>query len=227
MARSIASQGPSGRFPGRALNRRINHKLQRRIIVGLKARILELQQTPLGMMQRFSSRRGAGHLMRLPLPHEFGAALPQAIQQLGERGIAGPDVAGRAKLRHHALGLVGPTRAKQFSRTLVGQHAKLQRHFRHGSFAEQMMVPTENVKRLGLIDEAEAAQWCALGTLLVPYGGFLAANLDHRGSPENACRSADSRSSAACDSGPFWTAASASSNCCGVAMPTRMVPIAG
>jgi threonine dehydrogenase-like Zn-dependent dehydrogenase len=40
-----------------------------------------------------------------------------------------------------------------------------------------MMVPTENVKRLGLIEEAEAAQWCALGTLLVPYGGFLAANL--------------------------------------------------
>jgi len=54
---------------------------------------------------------------------------------------------------------------------------RLQRHFRHGSFAEQMMVPTENVKRLGLIDEADAAQWCALGTLLVPYGGFLAANL--------------------------------------------------
>ena len=54
---------------------------------------------------------------------------------------------------------------------------KLQRHFRHGSFAEQMMVPTENVTRLGHIDEAEATQWCALGTLLVPYGGFLAANL--------------------------------------------------
>jgi len=54
---------------------------------------------------------------------------------------------------------------------------KLQRHFRHGSFAEQMMVPTENVKRIGAIDEAEAARWCALGTLLVPYGGFLAANL--------------------------------------------------
>jgi alcohol dehydrogenase len=54
---------------------------------------------------------------------------------------------------------------------------KLQQHFRHGSFAEQMMVPTENVKRLGPIDERDAAQWCALGTLLVPYGGFLAANL--------------------------------------------------
>jgi hypothetical protein len=37
----------------------------------------------------------------------------------------------------------------------------------------------------------------------------------------------DSRSSTAGGSGPFWTAASASSNCCGVAIPTRMVPIAG
>jgi NADPH:quinone reductase-like Zn-dependent oxidoreductase len=54
---------------------------------------------------------------------------------------------------------------------------RLQRYFRHGSFAEQMMVPTENVKRLGMIDEADAAQWCALGTLLVPYGGFLGADL--------------------------------------------------
>lgn len=54
---------------------------------------------------------------------------------------------------------------------------RLQKHFRHGSFAEQMMVPTENVKRLGKITPEEATQWCALGTLLVPYGGFLAANL--------------------------------------------------
>jgi NADPH:quinone reductase-like Zn-dependent oxidoreductase len=54
---------------------------------------------------------------------------------------------------------------------------RLQQHFRHGSFAEQMWVPTENVKRLGTITSDEATQWCALGTLLVPYGGFLAANL--------------------------------------------------
>ncbi len=40
-----------------------------------------------------------------------------------------------------------------------------------------LRVPTENVKRLGAITSAEASQWCALGTLLVPYGGFLAANL--------------------------------------------------
>lgn len=54
---------------------------------------------------------------------------------------------------------------------------RLQKHFRHGSFAEQMRVPTENVTRLGPIASEEATRWCALGTLLVPYGGFLAANL--------------------------------------------------
>jgi NADPH:quinone reductase-like Zn-dependent oxidoreductase len=54
---------------------------------------------------------------------------------------------------------------------------KLQKHFGHGSFAEQMMVPTENAKPIGPIDENDAAKWCALGTLLVPYGGFLAARL--------------------------------------------------
>jgi alcohol dehydrogenase len=30
---------------------------------------------------------------------------------------------------------------------------------------------------IGAIDRADAARWCALGTLLVPYGGFLAAKL--------------------------------------------------
>ncbi|WP_314958360.1 zinc-binding alcohol dehydrogenase family protein [Bradyrhizobium cosmicum] len=54
---------------------------------------------------------------------------------------------------------------------------RLQKHFHGGSFAEQMRVPTENVKRLGAITSEEATQWCALGTLLVPYGGFLAAGL--------------------------------------------------
>lgn len=54
---------------------------------------------------------------------------------------------------------------------------RLQKHFRHGSFAEQIMVPTENVKRLGEITSAEATQWCAIGTMLVAYGGFLAAKL--------------------------------------------------
>jgi alcohol dehydrogenase len=54
---------------------------------------------------------------------------------------------------------------------------RLQQHFRDGSFAERMRVPTENVKPIGEIDAADAGRWCAMGTLLVPYGGFAAANL--------------------------------------------------
>jgi len=55
---------------------------------------------------------------------------------------------------------------------------RLHRYFHDGSFAERIRVPTENVTRIGLIDPSEAPAWCALGTLLVPYGGFLAANLE-------------------------------------------------
>jgi alcohol dehydrogenase len=54
---------------------------------------------------------------------------------------------------------------------------RLQRYYRDGAWAEQMRVPTENAIRIGSIAEADAARWCALGTLLVPYGGFLAAQL--------------------------------------------------
>jgi alcohol dehydrogenase len=54
---------------------------------------------------------------------------------------------------------------------------RLQRYFRHGTWAEQIRVPTENAIPIGPIDPADAASWCALGTLLVPYGGFLAADL--------------------------------------------------
>jgi alcohol dehydrogenase len=54
---------------------------------------------------------------------------------------------------------------------------KLQKHFRHGSYAQQILIPTENAIRVGSLDAGDAARWCALGTLLVPYGGLLAANL--------------------------------------------------
>ena len=54
---------------------------------------------------------------------------------------------------------------------------QLQRYFRHGSFAERMLVPTENAIRIGPLDPAEAGRWCALNVLLVPYGGLLATNL--------------------------------------------------
>lgn len=53
----------------------------------------------------------------------------------------------------------------------------LQNHFRHGAWAERMMLPTENAIRIGSIDAADAPKWCAMGILLVPYGGLLAADL--------------------------------------------------
>ncbi|WP_329046177.1 zinc-binding alcohol dehydrogenase family protein [Amycolatopsis sp. NBC_01488] len=53
----------------------------------------------------------------------------------------------------------------------------LQRHFGHGSYAEQLLVPTENAIPLGRVDPAEAGRWTALSLCLVPYGGLLAADL--------------------------------------------------
>lgn len=54
---------------------------------------------------------------------------------------------------------------------------RLQRYFHDGALAERMRVPTENAVRIGAIASADATRWCALGVALVPYGGFLAANL--------------------------------------------------
>ncbi|MEN8515248.1 alcohol dehydrogenase catalytic domain-containing protein [Burkholderia sp. RS02] len=54
---------------------------------------------------------------------------------------------------------------------------QLQRHFHDGPFAERLRVPTENAVRIGDVPPADAARWCALNTLLVPYGGLLASNL--------------------------------------------------
>jgi len=53
---------------------------------------------------------------------------------------------------------------------------KLQEHFHHGSYAEQMRVPTENAIPIGAIEAGDAGRWCSLSLLLVPYGGLLAAD---------------------------------------------------
>jgi alcohol dehydrogenase len=53
----------------------------------------------------------------------------------------------------------------------------LHRFYHHGSFAEQMLLPTENVTPIGQIDAADAGRWCALSSLLVPFGGLLAIDL--------------------------------------------------
>ncbi|WBO22900.1 medium chain dehydrogenase/reductase family protein [Sphingomonas abietis] len=54
---------------------------------------------------------------------------------------------------------------------------KLQHHFRDGPFAERIRVPTENAIPIGNIDAAQAPHWCAIGILLIPYGGLLALDL--------------------------------------------------
>ena len=55
---------------------------------------------------------------------------------------------------------------------------RLQEHFHDGTFAERTRVPTECAVPLGPVASAqEAARWCALQVLLVPYGGWLAAGL--------------------------------------------------
>jgi len=54
---------------------------------------------------------------------------------------------------------------------------RLQAHYRDGPFAEQLLLPMENAVRIGPIADHEAVSWCWLNTLLVPYGGLLAAGL--------------------------------------------------
>jgi len=54
---------------------------------------------------------------------------------------------------------------------------RLMRHFRHGAFASQMMIPTENAIPIGPIAAADAGRWCALDLLLVPYGGLVGVDL--------------------------------------------------
>jgi alcohol dehydrogenase len=54
---------------------------------------------------------------------------------------------------------------------------RLQRRYGHGSYAEQLLAPAENVFPIGPIETADAGRWCALGLCLVPYGGLLAGEL--------------------------------------------------
>lgn len=55
---------------------------------------------------------------------------------------------------------------------------RLQAHFRHGAFAEQVLLPLENALPLGPIEAAEVGPLAvAMTTMLVPYGGWLAAGL--------------------------------------------------
>ncbi len=53
----------------------------------------------------------------------------------------------------------------------------LHRYYHHGSFAEQLMLPTENVTPIGEVASSDIGRWSVLGRLLVPYGGLVAAGL--------------------------------------------------
>jgi alcohol dehydrogenase len=64
-------------------------------------------------------------------------------------------------------GLIAPSAGSKRLQVWVG----------NGTWADQVRVPTENVTPLGPVDPETALQWCALGTLLVPFGGLLAAEL--------------------------------------------------
>ena len=81
-----------------------------------------------------------------------------------------PTVRSRDNARSPDIALQGLTAAGEGG-------LRLQRHFRDGAWAQQMRVPTENAIAIGALDKADAGRWCAMGTLLVPYGGLLAAKL--------------------------------------------------
>lgn len=53
----------------------------------------------------------------------------------------------------------------------------LQKHFHHGAFATQMLMPMECASRVAVNPDDDPTRWCALGSFLVPYGGLLASGL--------------------------------------------------
>ncbi|MBF6146354.1 alcohol dehydrogenase catalytic domain-containing protein [Nocardia nova] len=113
---------------------------------------------------------------------------PPVIPGMGGVGrvvSAGPDA---TRLRPGDLVWCDPTvRSRDDARTpditLQGWSSRgpgglrLSRYFHHGSFAERMVVPTENAVPLGDFDGEDVAGWASLAVPLVPYGGLLAADL--------------------------------------------------
>lgn len=117
------------------------------------------------------------YVMDLPIaPGPGGIGRVRAIGadathlKVGDWVFCDPTVRSRDETQAPSILLQGLTAVDEGAR-------KLHRHFHHGAFAERMMIPTENARRIGVIDPADAARWCAMGTLLVPYGGLLAARL--------------------------------------------------
>jgi alcohol dehydrogenase len=115
----------------------------------------------------------------LELPVVFG---PGAIGRIRSTGpdatrlrpgdwvYCDPTVRSRDNARSPDIALQGLTAGSEAG-------LALQRYFHDGAWAEQMRLPTENAVPISAIDPGDAGRWCAMGTLLVPYGGFLAAQL--------------------------------------------------
>src|SRR5271156_2957934 len=87
-----ADDGPA------SLHRRIDDELQRRIVIGLKRRVLEAERTLLGMAQQLPAGHDAADVVRLPPRRELGAALPKTRQQIEKSGIGSPKIMRGAKL---------------------------------------------------------------------------------------------------------------------------------
>jgi len=117
------------------------------------------------------------YLLELPVvfgPGAIGrirATGPDATRlRPGDWVYCDPTVRSRDNARSPDIALQGLTAGSEAG-------LPLQRYFHDGAWAEQMRLPTENTTPIGAIDEKDAGRWCAMGTLLVPYGGFLAAGL--------------------------------------------------
>ena len=167
----------------------------------MKAAVLRAFNTPLVMEELPDPHPGAGEVVVdvvaapvlsytnevLSGARQYPLLLPLAIGvgAIGRVRAVGPDA---TRLAPGDWVLCDPTvRARDGEATpdimLQGWIApspgaqRLQAHFRHGAFAEQVLIPLENALPLGPLDAAEASRLAALFTMLVPYGGLLAGNL--------------------------------------------------
>jgi len=123
----------------------------------------------------FSGKRK--YLLKLPVVPGCGAIGrvrsmgPDATQlAIGDWVLCDPTVRSRDNVLTPDITLQGWSARDQGG-------LRLQEYFHDGPFAEQIRIPTENAIRLGSMNSNDASQWCALVTLLVPYGGLLAADL--------------------------------------------------
>src|SRR3954471_11774254 len=88
--------------------RRVDRQLQRRIVIGLEARILELQQSLVRMVQPLPAVGHATDIMGFPPCCKFAAASSQPRQEIDEGRIAGPQIMRSTKLCDHPPRLVAP-----------------------------------------------------------------------------------------------------------------------